>query len=299
MICLWNVLSFPYCFATTNYNLLPTTEYLKQWLGDDPACSLCQAPASVRLILTDCITSLTQGLYIRRHDEDPRQLVLILKQRWSTTNAFLQTSSGNVLFTLFVIVGIPPEHHIAPKDKSFVQAAWVWKLTWTWEKKSCVSDQCSDTMFWLDMVLWFTAVNVLCIMGRLYCSNFWGEKSTQNWSLKLPRISGRLSVDVGCKGFVATSIISVLKKNGGEGSLLKQAIKSLSNTAECFGLKGKTATGLKAEDRGVWNRGAYQWNVKKGRGPPDDPDDVPTLPFTPPIPDLPRGLKHQVLLAVP
>lgn len=30
------------------YDLLPTPQNLSQWLGEDPACSPCQAPASLR-----------------------------------------------------------------------------------------------------------------------------------------------------------------------------------------------------------------------------------------------------------
>ncbi|GAA6096888.1 uncharacterized protein LOC125005378 [Tachysurus ichikawai] len=30
------------------YNLLPSPQNLKEWYGEDPACSLCQVPASLR-----------------------------------------------------------------------------------------------------------------------------------------------------------------------------------------------------------------------------------------------------------
>ncbi len=40
------------------YDLLPSPQNLKAWYGEDPACSLCQVPASLRHILSGCTTSL-------------------------------------------------------------------------------------------------------------------------------------------------------------------------------------------------------------------------------------------------
>ncbi len=60
------------------YDLLPSPQNLKEWYGEDPACSLCQVPASLRHILSGCTTSLTQGRYTWRHNQVLRELALIL-----------------------------------------------------------------------------------------------------------------------------------------------------------------------------------------------------------------------------
>lgn len=117
------------------YDLLPTPQNLKQWFGENPAFSLCQALASLRHILTGCTTSLTQGRYTWRHNQVLRQLASILEQRRTTANAFPQTSAGNVHFTPFVPAGQPPEHHITSKNASILQAARDWKMDVDLKKK--------------------------------------------------------------------------------------------------------------------------------------------------------------------
>lgn len=118
-----SLLSF---FIRTIHDLLHTAQNLKQWLGKDPARSLCQAPASLRQILTGCTTSLTQRRYTWQHNQVFRQLASILEQRRTTTIA--QTSAGNVHFTPFVPAVHPPEHHITSKDANVLQAARDWKI---------------------------------------------------------------------------------------------------------------------------------------------------------------------------
>ncbi len=52
------------------YDLLPLPlKSEKKWYGEDPACSLCQVPASLRHILLGCTTSLTEGCYTWWHNQ--------------------------------------------------------------------------------------------------------------------------------------------------------------------------------------------------------------------------------------
>jgi len=63
------------------YDLLPSPQNLKVWYEEDPACSLCQVPASLRHILSGSTTSLTQGCYTWWHNQVLRELASIMEQK--------------------------------------------------------------------------------------------------------------------------------------------------------------------------------------------------------------------------
>ncbi|KAJ8352263.1 hypothetical protein SKAU_G00237390 [Synaphobranchus kaupii] len=224
------------------YDLLPTPQNLKQWYGEDPACSLCQTPAPLSHILTGCTTSLSQGRYTWRHNQVLRQLASILEQRRTTTNASPQTSTGPIHFTPFVPAGQPPEHHVTSKDASILQVAQDWKMEVDLDKKLVFPRDIVATTLRPDMVLWSTTAKLAYVVELTVPwedgveeayerkKNKYSELAIQaaqnGWKTKI------FPVEVGCRGFVATSTIVLLKKMGVRGRSLQQAIKSLSNAAE-------------------------------------------------------------------
>ncbi|KAM4567620.1 uncharacterized protein V3H82_011871 [Fundulus diaphanus] len=61
---LWEMEAFRASFTIrATYDVLPSPANLSQWYGDDPTCSLCPSPATLKHILVGCKTSLTQGRY--------------------------------------------------------------------------------------------------------------------------------------------------------------------------------------------------------------------------------------------
>lgn len=109
------------------YDLLPSSQNLKEWYGEDPACSLCQVPASLRHILSGCTTSLTQGRYTWQHNQ-----VLLAGQ---VTNSQISNRT-------------------TPKDASILQSARDWKLEVNLDKKLVFPPEIVATTLRPDMVLW-------------------------------------------------------------------------------------------------------------------------------------------------
>lgn len=60
-----NRLSF---IIRSTYNVLPSPANLSIWLGGDPSCPLCTAPATLQHLLVGWKTSLAQGRYSWRHN---------------------------------------------------------------------------------------------------------------------------------------------------------------------------------------------------------------------------------------
>ena len=90
------------------YDVLPSPKNLNQWLGEDPSCALCQTPATLRHILTNCKTSLSQGRYTWRHNQVLQQLASTLEGRRTTNNALPPLTSRHPNTTPFIRAGQLP-----------------------------------------------------------------------------------------------------------------------------------------------------------------------------------------------
>ncbi|KAK0148173.1 hypothetical protein N1851_012107 [Merluccius polli] len=85
---LWNMESNMLSFTIrATYDVLPTPANLHLWLGEDPACLQCLAPATLKHILVGCKTSLTQGRYTWRHNQ-------VLKPRLPSDNQHPSSGKG-------------------------------------------------------------------------------------------------------------------------------------------------------------------------------------------------------------
>ncbi|KAL6462976.1 hypothetical protein MHYP_G00293980 [Metynnis hypsauchen] len=85
---LWSMESNRLSFIIkATYDILPTPANLHLWLGEDPACPLCSAPAGLKHILVGCKTSLSQGRYTWRHNQVLRCLASAIEEKRTATNA--------------------------------------------------------------------------------------------------------------------------------------------------------------------------------------------------------------------
>ncbi len=224
------------------YDLLPSPQNLKEWYGEDPACSLCQVPASLRHILSGCTTSLTQGRYTWRHNQVLRELALILEQKRTTTNNLPQMLAGQVNFTNFVPAGHHQEQRRTSKDASILQSARDWKLEVDLDKKLVFPPEIVITTLRPDMVLWSPTTKLAYVVELTVPWEEGVEEAYERKNNKYSDLAAEASqngwktnifpVEVGCRGFVATSTTSLLRKIGVKGRSLQQAIKSISSAAE-------------------------------------------------------------------
>ncbi|KAL1279298.1 hypothetical protein QQF64_025971 [Cirrhinus molitorella] len=193
------------------YDLLPSPQNLKEWYGEDPACSLCKVL---------------------------RDLASILEQRRTTINNLPQTLAGQVNLTKFVPAGQHQEHYTTPKDASILQSARDWKLEVDLDKKLVFPLEIVATTFQPDIVLWSPTTKLVYVVELTVP---WEEgveeahERKKNKYFDLAAEASQISIfagEVGCRGFVATSITRLLRKMGVKGYSLQQAIKSISSVAE-------------------------------------------------------------------
>ena len=224
------------------YDLLPSPQNLKVWYGEDPACPLCQTPATLRHILSGCPTSLAQGRYTWRHNQVLRELASTFEQRRTTINALPQTSSKKVHVTPFVPAGQPQGHHPTSKDTSILQSARDWRLEVDLDKKLVFPPEIVTTTLRPDMVLWSKAAKLAYVVELTVPWEEGVEEAYERKKLKYSDLAAEASqngwktlifpVEVGSRGYVATSTTSLLRKMGVRGRSLQQAIKAVSNAAE-------------------------------------------------------------------
>ncbi|KAL6462328.1 hypothetical protein MHYP_G00287500 [Metynnis hypsauchen] len=113
---LWSMESNRLSFIIkATYDILPTPANLHLWLGEDPACPLCAAPAGLKHILVGCKTSLSQGRYTWRHNQVLRCLASAIEEKRTATNAAPPNVYPEVQTpTAFIREDPLGLHHLAP-----------------------------------------------------------------------------------------------------------------------------------------------------------------------------------------
>ncbi|KAJ8362447.1 hypothetical protein AAFF_G00373990 [Aldrovandia affinis] len=224
------------------YDVLPTPKNLHQWFGEDPSCALCQTSATLRHILTGCKTSLSQGRYTWRHNQVLRQLAITLEGRRTTNNALPPPMPRHSKTTPFVRAGQPPAKPSARVEATLLDTARDWRMQVDLEQRLIFPPEIITTNLRPDLVLWSTSQKLLVIVEltvpweaavgeayerkRLKYSDIAAEAEQRGWRAQV------LPVEVGCRGFVATSTTKLLKGMGVRGQAFRQAVKSMSEAAE-------------------------------------------------------------------
>ncbi|XP_047436657.1 uncharacterized protein LOC125005378 [Mugil cephalus] len=247
------------------YDVLPTPKNLNQWLGEDPSCALCQTPGTLRHILTGCKTSLSQGRYTWRHNQVLRQLAITLEERRSTTNALPPPMPRHSNTTTFVKAGQLPIKPSARVETTILDSARDWRMLVDLDKKLVFPPEIITTNLRPDLVLWSTSQKSVFIVeltvpweaavGEAYerkqlkYADVAAEAEQRGWRTQV------LPVEVGCRGFVATSTTKLLKRMGVRGQCSAKPSshcqKLQSEAATGFGSRERTPTGLQNEYGGV------------------------------------------------
>uniref|UniRef100_A0A3B1JD36 Reverse transcriptase domain-containing protein n=1 Tax=Astyanax mexicanus TaxID=7994 RepID=A0A3B1JD36_ASTMX len=224
------------------YDVLPTPTNLRQWFGEDPSCVLCQTPATLKHILTGCKTSLAQGRYTWRHNQVLRQLAIFLEGRRTSTNALPPSVPGRISSTPFVKAGQLPVKPAAKMEPTLLDSARDWRMQVDLDQRLVFPPEIVTTSLRPDLVLWSTAQKSVFIVEltvpwegavgeayerkRLKYSDLKADAEQRGWRAQV------LPIEVGCRGFVATSTTKLLKVMGVRGQAFQQAAKAISGAAE-------------------------------------------------------------------
>ncbi|XDV11573.1 hypothetical protein PO909_000474, partial [Leuciscus waleckii] len=235
-----NRLSF---IIRATYDVLPSPTNLHLWYGEDPACPQCAAPATLKHILVGCKTSLTQGRYTWRHNQVLRCLADELENKRVTTNATpLNAQTTIPRRTTFMREGEKQRTKPSFPNSGPLNAARDWEMRVDLNQRLTFPPEIAATNLRPDLVLWSKSCRRVFIVEmtvpwedaideaferkRLRYANLAAEAEGRGWNVKV------WPVEVGCRGFVASSTTRLLKEVGIRGQSQRRAIKELATAAE-------------------------------------------------------------------
>lgn len=225
------------------YDVLPSPKNLNQWYGEDPTCALCPTPATLKHILAGCKTCLTQGRYTWRHNQVLKSLAAALESQRNTTNSLPLRAIDSITAPTFIREGQKkPKHPPTKTEAGQLAMARDWKMLVDIGQQLIFPPEIAVTTLRPDLVLWSPSLKTVYIIEltvpwenstneayerkKLRYIELAADAQQRGWKAKV------YPVEVGCRGFVASSTIRLLKDLGIHGQALRQTIKSVSEAAE-------------------------------------------------------------------
>ncbi|KAK0141131.1 hypothetical protein N1851_021872 [Merluccius polli] len=187
---------------------------------------------SLKHILVGCKTSLTQGRYTWRHNQVLKSLAAVLESRQTSVNA-LPPPSSRWQATSFVREGEGQANltSVGP-GAGQLGGARDWKLVADLGQKLCFPAEIASTNLRPDLVMWSASIKLVYIIEltvpwessveeayerkRLRYAELAADVQQRGWRAKVR------PVEVGCRGFVATSTSRLLREMGVRGKVLKR-----------------------------------------------------------------------------
>ncbi|KAL6471530.1 hypothetical protein MHYP_G00201800 [Metynnis hypsauchen] len=191
--------------------------------------------ASLKHILTGCKTSLTQGRYTWRHNQVLKCLAAALESKRSTTKSFTAptfTREGQE----------KPNHPPTKQEAGQLAMARDWKLLVDICQQLIFPPEIAATNLRPDLVLWSPSLKSVYITELTVLWENFTEEAYECKKLCYTELAANVQqrgwnakvypVEVGCRGFVSSSTIRLLKDLGIYGQALQQTIRSVSEAAE-------------------------------------------------------------------
>ncbi|XP_061099664.1 uncharacterized protein LOC133129522 [Conger conger] len=219
------------------YDVLPTPVNLHQWMGKDPGCALCSRPVSLKHILAGCKVSLTQGRYTWRHNQVLKSLASTLENKRVATNSLPLSASDPRQTTIFVREGAKViRSSSTPLEQGQLRLACDWKMLVDVGRQLVFPPERPDMVLWSPSrrkvfiieltVPWEDSVDEAYERKHLRYAELAAEAQHRGWNTEVR------PVEVGYRGFVATSTTRLLRDLGVRGQTQRLAIKALSEAAE-------------------------------------------------------------------
>ncbi len=225
------------------YDVLPSPKNLHQWYDEDPICALCPTPATLKHILTGCKTSLIQGRYTWRHKQVLKSLAAALESKRNTTNSLPLRATNSITAPTFIREGQKKPNHLPTKPEvGQLAMARDWKMLVDVGQQLIFPPEIAATTLRPDLVLWSPSLKSVYITEltvpwensteeayerkKLRYTELAADAQQRGWKAKV------YPVEVGCRGFVASSTIRLQKDLGIHGQALRQTIRSVSEAAE-------------------------------------------------------------------
>lgn len=245
-------------------DLLPTPSNLKIWGKEETSsCAQCGADhCTLNHILSGCPKALGEGRYRWRHDKVLTEIAKWVEfQRVRTAENQAPTPTA----THFHLQGkkAPRPKTSSKQPRSILQYASDWELRVDLKRKLVFPQEVAVTTLRPDMVLTSRSTKTILVVeltvpweDRLSISH--QQKSAKYQDLiDEALLKGwhaiMFPIEVGCRGFPATSVRYFFQKLGLEAKHVKKALKEIGQVAE-------------TSSRWLWLRRAHSWNPSAGEG---------------------------------
>ena len=227
-----NLVSF--CLAST-YNTLGSPSNLHRWkIQDTNTCSLCSKVGTVSHILSGCNFSLVGGRYTRRHDS---VLLVLYEGLKSHVNTIRPSSTPRIIPIKFVKAGSRAKS-VKSKLSGLLHKAGDWKILADFNDSLVFPLQIVFTLARPDIVIYSDSIKtVLPIELTCPCE----ENFSVRHNYKINKYSNLVelielnnwechffAIEVGARGYCATSVSSFLKRIGFKPKAAKKFQNELS-----------------------------------------------------------------------
>ena len=222
------------------YDLLPTPSNKNTWYGTEERCSLCGQEGTLNHILSGCKVALSQGRYKWRHDKVLKTIANLVEEKRKEKNACQGLTRTKITF---LKEGGKPNKEKQPYyDDSFLNTANDWRLDVDLGGRLKVPVEVTVTNLRPDTMLISYQTKQVSFIELTVPSEDRIEVSGEIKKAKYEAIAtdGRQkgwrvriwAVEVGCRGFPASSMASFIKELGYRGKACKKALEEIGRTAE-------------------------------------------------------------------
>ena len=234
---LWKMepLRIKFCLRSV-YDVLPTPTNLVKWgKTEDPNCKLCGKPCTLQHVLSSCNVALTQGRYTWRHNT-------VLQELASAIDRKLRCKKNEERTLIrFVKEGEKPNQGVK-STSGLLDLARDWELLVDTHVRLVIPDDIVKTKQRPDIVLFSRGSNIIIFIELTFP---WEEAVEEAYERKLLRYLDLVKdciangwnavcypVEIGAWGFVARSMVKLMKELGMGGKERRTLIRRLGETTE-------------------------------------------------------------------
>ena len=221
------------------YDLLPTPDNKNTWFGTEESCKLCGGKGTITHILSGCEVALAQGRYKWRHDQVLRELAQCIEEKRKSSNKTPRDARQGIVF---VREGEKKSQQSKQEPRSYLDGASDWRLLVDLENSLKVPRQVAETNLRPDILLVSDSSRKMGVVELTVPSEERIELSGElkRTKYRILQEDGKKNkwdvqvwaVEVGCRGFPASSMASFLKEMGVQGGERKRMLSRMGEAAE-------------------------------------------------------------------
>ena len=219
------------------YDLLPTPANKNKWFDTNETCLLCGENGTLNHLLAGCKVALSQGRYKWRHDKVLKEIAATIQDKINKNKEIPEQKRE----IQFIKAGEKKELK-KQVQYSILSSANDWKLSVDIDKKLKIPETVASTDLRPDMIVTSMKTKQMHIIeltvpteerievsGELKRTKYEvliSEGKRNNWRVSC------WAVEVGCRGFPAVSMSTLLREMGLTGGERKKIIEKLGSIAE-------------------------------------------------------------------